>query len=126
MNISMMSLTQQSLAPEKIVELAVECGMCSVDWITTHGTDPGLLGKMTRDAGLFVAAYTPLDGAYINGEDGWQDEFKRSLDAAVAMNAPVMMVPPFALKKYPELFQACPKFFSPFVKLLQNARHGDV
>lgn len=102
MNISMMSLTQQNSSPEEIVRLAADCGMCSVDWITVHNSDPAYLGKLTRDAGLFVAAHTPLDRAFIEGEKGWRDEFKRSLDAAVAMNAPVMMVPPFALKKHPD------------------------
>lgn len=113
MNISMMSLTRQNSPPEEIVKLAVDCGMCSVDWITTHKTDPAILGKMTKDAGLFVAAYTPLDNAYINGEDGWQDEFKRSLDAAVEMSAPVMMVPPFALKKHPDLSEGL-KYWTDF------------
>lgn len=103
MKICMMSLTMQNSTPEEIVELAAQCNMGSVDWITTHKSDPAWLGKISRDSGLEVAAYTPLDNAYINGEDGWKDEFKYSLEAAVAMGAPVMMVPPFALKKHPDL-----------------------
>ena len=97
----MMSLTLQDLSPEQIVDVAVQCGMKSIDWITTHKSDPAWLRKISVDAGLDVAAYTPLDQAYINGENNWKDEFKYSLDAAVTMGAPVMMVPPFALKKHP-------------------------
>lgn len=103
MNICMMSMILQDFTPEQIVSTAVECGMCAVDWITTHNCDPSYLGKISRDAGLDVAAFTPLDNAYIEGEGNWQDEFKYSLDAAVKMGAPAMMVPPFALKKHPEL-----------------------
>lgn len=102
MNICMMSLTMQESTPQEIVDAAVKCRMGAIDWITTHKSDPAWLGKISRDAGLDVAAYTPLDNAYIEGEGNWKDEFKRSLDAAIAMGAPVMMVPPFALKKHPE------------------------
>ena len=103
MNICMMSLTMQNSTPQEIVDIAVQCGMKSIDWITAHKSDPAWLGKISRDAGLEVAAFTPLDNAYINGENNWKDEFKYSLDAAVAMGAPVMMVPPFPLKKHPEM-----------------------
>ena len=103
MNICMMSLTMQDSTPEEIVDIAVKCNMGAIDWITTHKSDPVWLGKISRDAGLEVAAYTPLDQAYINGEGNWKDEFKYSLEAAVSMGAPVMMVPPFALKKHPDM-----------------------
>ena len=103
MNICMMSLTMQDSTPEEIVDIAVKCEMCAIDWITTHKSDPAWLGKISRDAGLEVAAYTPLDRAYIDGEGNWKDEFKYSLEAAVAMGAPVMMVPPFALVKHPDM-----------------------
>lgn len=105
MNICMMSLTLQNSTPEQIVDTAVQCGMKAIDWITTHKSDPAWLGKISRDSGLTVAAYTPLDQAYIEGNGNWKDEFKYSLDAAIAMGAPVMMVPPFALKKHPDMVE---------------------
>lgn len=113
MNICMMSLTMQDSTPEEIVEIAVKCNMKSIDWITTHKSDPVWLGKISRDSGLEVAAYTPLDNAYIKGEGNWQDEFKYSLEAAVAMGAPVMMVPPFPLKKHPEMSEGL-KYWTEF------------
>jgi sugar phosphate isomerase/epimerase len=103
----------QNSTPQEIVDLAAQCGMKSIDWITAHKSDPAWLGKISRDAGLDVAAFTPLDNAYINGEDNWKDEFKNSLEAAVAMGAPVMMVPPFPLKKHPEMSEGL-KYWTDF------------
>ena len=113
MNICLMSLTMQDSTPEEIVDIAVKCDMKYIDWITTHNSDPVRLGKISRDSGLEVAAYTPLDQAYINGENNWKDEFKYSLEAAVAMGAPAMMVPPFALKKHPEMSEGL-KYWTEF------------
>ena len=76
MKICMMSLTMGESTPEEIVDTAVKCGMKHIDWITTHNSDPEWLGKISRDAGLKVEAYTPLDQAYINGDSNWKDEFR--------------------------------------------------
>jgi sugar phosphate isomerase/epimerase len=83
-------------SPEEIVKTAVDCGMSAVDWVTSCQTvDAAYLGRIVRDAGLAVAAYTPAGNKFASGADGWQDEFKRLLDDAVSMQAPVMMIPPF-------------------------------
>lgn len=90
----MMSSTMGNASPREIVEAAVECGMSAVDWVTSaEPVDAAYLGKITRDAGLAVAAYTPAKGRIMPTAD----EFKRLVEEAVDMGAPVMMIPPFGL-----------------------------
>ncbi|MBE6355608.1 MAG: sugar phosphate isomerase/epimerase [Lentisphaerae bacterium] len=93
MKTCMMSSTLTG-SPEEIVAAAVECKMSAVDWITSaEVVDAAYLGRITRDAGLDVAAYTPVKC----GEMLSLDEFKRLTADAVKMSAPVMMIPPFGL-----------------------------
>ena len=94
MKLCMMSSTMGNASPREIVDAAVECGMSAVDWVTSaEPVDAVYLGKITRDAGLAVAAYTPAKEHTMPTAD----EFKRLVEDAVGMGAQVMMIPPFGL-----------------------------
>ena len=97
MKLCMMSSVFGFDAPREAVEAACYCKMDAIDWVlfAEQAVDPDFLRKLTLDAGLKVASYTPLFYSFINGEKDWQDKFSRELDKAVALSAPVMMVPPF-------------------------------
>jgi len=90
-----MSLAMGDMAPEKIVDCAVRCGMKGIDWITLHNTSAKRLKTFCDDAGLAVAAHTPLNQDFVQGVSDGMEEFKRSLEDAVALGAPIIMVPPF-------------------------------
>lgn len=94
MKICMMSSTMGDVSPEKVVAAAVGCGMDAVDWITSaEEIDAEYIGRITRDAGMEVAAYTPVKTEALLTSD----EFKRLVADAVKMGSPVMMIPPFCL-----------------------------
>ena len=105
MKLCMMSSVFGFDAPQEAVEGAVYCNMEAMDWVffAEQNIDPDFLRKLTVDAGLKVASYTPLFYSFINDEDDWQDKFFRELDKAVALSAPVMMVPPFPAEKQQSL-----------------------
>jgi len=86
-----------AMPPEEIVVCAAGCGMTGIDWVTLHGKDPAYLRKISEDAGLAVAAHTPLNTSFVQGLSDGMEEFKRSLEDACILHAPVMMVPPFPL-----------------------------
>ncbi len=98
MNICMMSLMLADRPVQEILAIAARCGMGAIDWIGLHGTTAKVLKKMSRDAGIPIAAHTLYrsDGVYGDPED--MDTFRVALDAACEMEAPVLMVPPFATR----------------------------
>lgn len=85
--------------PAEIIQTTLDCGMSAIDWGTTHDTPAAELRKRCDDAVLPVAAHTPLLRGFIEESADALDEFKRSVDDAVALGAPVMMIPPFAHKR---------------------------
>jgi len=82
-------------SPQEIVEAAVYCGMEAIDWVSTHKTDPKLLKKMSKDAGLKIAAHTMLKYKFLRHEKDYMDDFKQSLEDTCNMGAPILMLPPF-------------------------------
>ncbi|MBO4633219.1 MAG: sugar phosphate isomerase/epimerase [Lentisphaeria bacterium] len=87
-----------STPPKEIVRTAVSCGMTAIDWVTTHGNDPRELKKISQDAGLKIAAHTMVKYKFLRREPDYLDEFKYSLDDACELEAPILMIPPFARK----------------------------
>lgn len=117
MKLCMMSSVLGFDTPLEVVETAVFCDMEAVDWIfpADRAIDGGFLRKITVDAGLKIAAYTSLFGAFIKGEADWQDKFKAELDKALILGAPVMMIPPVASPQQHSLAEdrrAWKKFYS--------------
>ena len=98
MKICMMSLMMEDSPVEDIVAVAQACKMEAIDWIGLHGKRAAELKKLCDDHGLYIAAHTMIKWEFINGEKNYMDSFKSSLDDACVMNAPVMMLPPFARK----------------------------
>lgn len=98
MKLCMMSSVLGFDQPLEVIDTALFCGMEAVDWIfpAERDIDPAFLRKISIDAGLKIAAYTSLFGAFIKGEKDWQDKFKIELDKALALGASVMMIPPVA------------------------------
>jgi 3-dehydroshikimate dehydratase len=92
----LVSITFRSLTPEKIVPLAVQAGVQSIEWGGDVHVPPGdanrarEVGRLTRDAGLMVAAY----GSYYRLGGGGKDAapFERVLASAVALGAPTIRV----------------------------------
>ncbi len=100
MKLSMMSLIMKGrYAPAEIIRTALDCGMEAIDWVTTHNAPASELRKRCDDAGLPVIAHTPLLRGFIEESPDALDEFKRSVDDALTLGAPLMMVPPFAHKR---------------------------
>ncbi len=100
MKLCMMSLMMMDkFTPAEIIRTARECGMSAIDWVTTHHTPAAELRKRCDDAGLPIAAHTPLLQGFIEESPDALDEFKRSVEDAVTLGAPVMMIPPFAHKR---------------------------
>jgi hypothetical protein len=83
-------------SPEEIVQTAVDCKMEAIDWVCSNGwKDPRYLRKISEDAGLTIAAHTILRSAFVQRSKDALDDFKRSLEFACILGAPVMMQPPF-------------------------------
>ncbi len=95
MKFSMMTYTmaRQGFKVEDFIKTAVELKMDGIDWVSTYERDPKELKKLSDDAGLAVAAHTFFLGKVTSREPGFLDDAKRSLDDAVALGAPVVMIP---------------------------------
>lgn len=103
MKICMMSLMMDDSPVEEIVSTALACKMEAIDWIGLHGKKASELKKLCDDVGLYIAAHTMIKWGFVNDAPNWFDEFKSSLDDACTLNAPVMMLPPFARKNQTSL-----------------------
>ena len=126
MKISMMSLIMGEMKAKDIVSLAAECDMKGVDWITLHGEKPEDLRKYTLDAGLAIVGYTPIKDRFVNGEEGWLDQFKESVDEATRLGAKLMMVPPFPLKNQTSLADGRKKWIGYFQAALPIAQEAGI
>lgn len=96
MKLCMMTYTmarQGCYGVEDFIKTAVDCKLEGIDWITTYGRDPKELKKMSEDAGLEVAAHTFFIQKFVRREDGWLDEAKKSIQDAVELGAPIVMIP---------------------------------
>ena len=99
MKLCMMSCMMQGAEPENVVRAAVECGMDAIDWVCRRRyAQAKQLRKLSEDHGLKIAAHTTMDSAFIDRDPNALDDFKRSLEFAVELGAPVMMLPPFPRK----------------------------
>lgn len=95
MKLCMMSYTmsRQGFSVEEIIKTATNLKLEGIDWVTRYGLDPKELRKMTLDAGLKVACYTFFAEKLLFGDSNWMDEVKQSIDDAVSLGAPVIMIP---------------------------------
>lgn len=84
---------QRCYEVEDFVRTAAELNMEGIDWVTTYGRAPSDLRKMSEDAGLAVACHTFILNRLRDGKEDWLDEAKQSLDDAVNLGAPVVMIP---------------------------------
>lgn len=91
-----MSLMMNEAPVSEIVSTALACKMEAIDWIGLHGCRAEYLKKICDDAGLYIASHTMIKNGFLRDHAGYFDEFKSSLDDARAMQAPIMMIPPFA------------------------------
>jgi sugar phosphate isomerase/epimerase len=94
MKLCMMSYTmaRQGVGVEEIVRCAEELGLEGIDWVSTYGRDARELRALSDAAGLTVACHTFFLRSFPEG-DGWLDEAKQGIDDAVALGAPVVMIP---------------------------------
>jgi len=99
MKLCMMSCMMQGAEPEKIVRAAVECGMAAIDWVCYRRDAPAKqLRKLSEDHGLKIIAHTVRGSTFEVRDPDALDDFKRSLEFAAELGAPVMMLPPFPRK----------------------------
>ncbi len=87
------TMARQGFSVEDIVKTATELKMDGIDWVTTYGRDPNELKQMSVDAGLEVACHTFFAAKLMAGDSDWLDEIKQSIDNAVLLGAPVIMIP---------------------------------
>ena len=100
MKFSMMTysmMRQKTYSPEDCVRVAVELGMDGIDWVSTYDRDPRDLKKLCEDANLPIVAHT----FFLRKADleDVASAAARNLDNAVALGAPVVMIPPMPLDK---------------------------
>lgn len=96
MKLCMMSCVMRDAGPEKIVRTAVECGMAAIDWVCSRRYAPAKqLRKLSEDSGLKIVSHTVLDSTFPTRDPNALDDFRRSLEFACDLGAPVMMLPPF-------------------------------
>jgi sugar phosphate isomerase/epimerase len=95
MKLSMMTYTmaRQGFGVKDFIKTAIECKMEGIDWVTTYGCDPKDLKNMSYDAGLEIACHTFMAGKFLAGEKDWLDQIKQSIEDAVILGAPVVMIP---------------------------------
>ena len=99
MKLCMMSCMMQGAGPQEIVRTAVECGMDAIDWVCSHQFAPAeQLRNLSGDNGLKIIAHTILGSTFAARDPNALDDFKRSLEFAVDLGAPVIMLPPFPRK----------------------------
>jgi sugar phosphate isomerase/epimerase len=78
---------------EDFIKTAVDCKMEGIDWVTTYGRDPKELKNMSHDAGLEIACHTFFAGKFTAGKNDWLDQVKQSIEDAVVLGTPVVMIP---------------------------------
>lgn len=95
MKYSMMTYTmaRQGYKVEDFIKTAVDLKMDGIDWVSTYGRDPKELKKLSGDAGLAVAAHTFFLGKVTARESGFLDDAKRSIEDAIMLGAPLVMIP---------------------------------
>jgi sugar phosphate isomerase/epimerase len=92
----LVSITFRKLAPEEIIRLVANAGLQSIEWGGDIHVPPGDVarardvGRLTRDAGLMVAAY----GSYyrLGRRDPNMPTFEQVLASAKALGAPAIRV----------------------------------
>ena len=127
MKICMMSMMMaDKFTPAEIIRTALDCGMSAIDWVTTHNTPAAELRKRCDDAGLPVAAHTPLLSGFIEEAPDALDQFKRSVEDAVTLGAPLMMIPPFAHKRVMTLDEDRKLWIEQFRKMLPIAQQAGI
>ena len=96
MKLSMMSYTMARLGSgvEDIISTAAGLKMDGIDWVTTYNHDPKDLKKRCNDVGLPVVCHTFFLGKLMKDEKDWLDEAKQSIENALILGAPVVMIPP--------------------------------
>jgi len=126
MKLCMMSLMMGEMRPEEIAACAARCGMTGIDWITLHRSTAEELKKLSDDAGLHVAAHTPLDPAFVQGKSDGLDEFRHSLENACILGADNIVVPPFQLVGQKSMREARKRWIGFYEKALPLAEDAGV
>ena len=95
MKLSMMTYTmaRQGYGVEDFINTAVEQKMDGIDWVTTYGCNPNELKKKCNDVGLPIVCHTFFLSKLLKDEKNWLDEAKHSIENAVVLGAPVVMIP---------------------------------
>ena len=95
MKLCMMTYTmaRQGFGVKDFIKTAIDCKMEGIDWVSTYGRDPKELKHMSHDAGLEIACHTFSARRFQLGEENWLDEVKQSIEDAVIMGAPLVMIP---------------------------------
>ena len=99
MNLSMMScMIGCSRPPEETINAAKLARIDAVDWVTCHNTPAKELKKLSDDAGLKIVAFTDFVYKFQKGSPDWKDEYRTIFDNAAVLEAPIVMIPPFAIE----------------------------
>jgi len=97
MKLCLMSCMLGGASPQKVVETAVACGISAVDWTCSRQyAPPRDMRVLCEDHGLKIAAHTILGSKFLDRAPDALDDFKRSLEFAVELHAPILMLPPFS------------------------------
>jgi sugar phosphate isomerase/epimerase len=93
MKLCMMTYTmaRQGVGPEDIVRCAADLKLEGIDWVSTYDRKPAELRAMSAAAGLSIACHTFFLRSFPDGD--WLSEARQGLADAVALGAPVVMIP---------------------------------
>jgi sugar phosphate isomerase/epimerase len=87
------TMARQGYEVEDFIKTAIDCKLDGIDWVSTYGRDPVDLKNMCHDVGLKIVAHTFSARKFVNGEKDWLDDIKRSIENAILMEAPIIMIP---------------------------------
>lgn len=87
-----------ALPPSETIEAAKYASLDAVDWVTCHNTPAKELKRLSDEADLKIVAYTDFAVKYQRNEKDWEDEYRGIFEKAAILEAPVVMIPPFAIE----------------------------
>ncbi len=94
----LVSITFRKLTPEEIIPLVAEAGLSAIEWGADVHVRPGELmraseiNRMTREAGLRVAAYGSYYRLGLEPGDEHYQPFSQVLDTAASLQAPCIRI----------------------------------
>lgn len=128
MKLSMMTIMLgHSVSIPEIAKTAVACRMNAIDWdISGDLHEAKEKRKYSEENGLKVIACTASAECFMTGNNNYKDEFKRYLEAAIVLGAPMIMIPPFSIINQKSLAEDRKKWTAYYAEMFPLAKSADI